>query len=168
MSKKIEASLLNRGLVMTLNPASKVYYSQLKLLTRGCMEFHDCTEAIEEMIQQSSVREGIVHIQSKHTTAAVIINEHEPLVLQDMKRVLERIAPQTDAYLHNDFSIRTVNMTDEEDQNGHSHCKAIFLPVSQMLNVVDGSLDLGTWQRIFLLELDCARNRTLSVMIMGS
>ena len=153
---------------MRLNPASKAYYQNFEIQTRGGMEFHDCTEAIEDLIQQSPIREGIVHIQSKHTTAAVIINENEPLVLQDMKRVLERIAPQTDDYLHNDFSIRTVNMTDEEDQNGHSHCKAIFLPVSQMLNIVDGSLDLGRWQRIFLLELDCARKRTLSIMIMGT
>lgn len=160
--------MMNRGLVMTLKPASKVYYQQLEIVTRGCMEFHDCTESIEAMIQHSPVGEGIVHIQSKHTTAAVIVNENEPLVLQDMKRILERIAPQTDNYLHNDFTIRTVNMTDDEDQNGHSHCKAIFLPVSQMLNIVDGSLDLGRWQRIFLLELDCSRNRTLSIMIMGT
>ena len=159
---------MNRGLVMTLHPASKVYHRHLEITTLGSMEFHDCTEAIEEMIQQSPVREGIVHIQSKHTTAAVIVNENEPLVLEDMKRILEFIAPQTDSYLHNDFTIRTVNMTDDEDQNGHSHCKAIFLPVSQMLNVIDGSLDLGRWQRIFLLELDCARKRTLSIMMMGT
>jgi len=160
--------MFNRGLVMTLNPASKVYCQHFQMVTRGCMEFHDCTESIQEMLEQSPVREGMIHIQSKHTTAAVIINENEPLVLQDMKRVLERIAPQSDDYLHNDFTIRTVNMTDEEDQNGHSHCKAIFLPVSQMLNIVDGSLDLGRWHRIFLLELDCARTRTLSVMILGT
>jgi secondary thiamine-phosphate synthase enzyme len=168
MKSTKEGEMMNRGLVMTLNPASKVYYRHLQIDTRGCMEFHDCTDSIEEMIEQSPVREGIVHIQSKHTTAAVIVNENEPLVLQDMKRVLERIAPQTDNYLHNDFTIRTVNMTDDEDENGHSHCKAIFLPVSQMLNLVDGSLDLGRWQRIFLLELDCPRIRTLSIMMMGT
>src|SRR5262245_54741593 len=123
-------------MVMTLNPSSKVYYQSFSILTRGCLEFHDCTEKIQALVTQSPVREGIINIQSKHTTAAIIINENEPLVLRDMKRVLEKIAPQSDSYLHNDFTIRTVNMTDEEDQNGHSHCKAIFLPVSQMINVV--------------------------------
>jgi secondary thiamine-phosphate synthase enzyme len=153
---------------MTLNPASKVYYQRIQMVTRGCMEFHDCTDSIESIVRESPVQEGIVHIQSRHTTAAVIVNENEPLVLQDMKRILERIAPQQDHYLHNDFTIRTVNMTDEEDRNGHSHCKAIFLPVSQMLNVVNGSMDLGRWQRIFLLELDCSRSRTLSILILGT
>jgi len=132
------------------------------------MEFHDCTNLIQTVVKRSPVRDGIVHIQSKHTTAALLVNENEPLVLEDMKRVLERIAPQTERYMHNDFTIRTVNMTDHEDQNGHSHCKAIFLPVSQIMNVLEGSLDLGRWQRIFLLELDRAKERTLSVMVMGS
>jgi secondary thiamine-phosphate synthase enzyme len=158
----------NQAVLMTLNPSSKVFYQSICLRTSGCMEFHDCTDLIQNVLKQSAIQEGIIHIQSKHTTASILLNENEPLVLEDMKRILERIAPQSENYLHNDFTIRTVNMTDQEDRNGHSHCKAIFLPVSQMINVVDGGLDLGKWQRIFLLELDCARQRTLSVMVMGS
>jgi secondary thiamine-phosphate synthase enzyme len=158
----------NQALVMTLNPSSKVYYQPLSVSTRGCMEFHDCTDLIQNVLKQSGIQEGIIHIQCKHTTASIVLNENEPLVLEDMKRVLERIAPQSEKYLHNDFTIRTVNMTDREDKNGHSHCKAIFLPASQMLNVVDGCMDLGRWQRIFLLELDRAKERTISIMIMGS
>ena len=158
----------NQAVVMTLNPSSKVFYQTISMRTSGCLEFHDCTEMIQTTLKQSGIQEGIIHIQSKHTTASIVVNENEPLVLQDMKRILERIAPQSENYLHNDFSIRTVNMTDQEDQNGHSHCKAIFLPVSQMINVIDGALDLGRWQRIFLLELDCARQRTISIVIMGS
>jgi len=160
--------VLKKAMVLSLNPSAKVYYQPLCIRTRGCMEFHDCTDLIQAILKQSPVQEGIVHIQSTHTTAAVLVNENEPLVLEDMKRILERIAPQSEDYLHNDFTIRTVNMTDREDRNGHSHCKAIFLPVSQMMNVVEGCLDLGRWQRIFLLELDRAKERILSVMVMGS
>ena len=158
----------NHAMAMTLNPSSKVFYQAIYIRTKGCMEFQDCTDLIQTVLQQSGIQDGLIHIQSKHTTAAILMNENEPLVLEDMKRVLERIAPQSETYLHNDFSIRTVNMTDQEDRNGHSHCKAIFLPASQMINIVDGHLDLGRWQRIFLLELDCARQRTISVIAMGS
>jgi secondary thiamine-phosphate synthase enzyme len=158
----------NQAVLMTLNPSSKVFYQTLSIRTRGCLEFHDLTDMIQTMLKQSGIHEGMIHVQSKHTTASILVNENEPLVLEDMKRALERIAPQSENYLHNDFTIRTVNMTDQEDRNGHSHCKAIFLPVSQMINVIDGGLDLGRWQRIFLLELDCARQRTISVVVMGS
>jgi secondary thiamine-phosphate synthase enzyme len=157
----------NHAMAMSLNPSSKVFYQTICLRTRGCMEFHDCTELIQTLVQQSGIQDGLIHIQSKHTTASVLVNENEPLLLQDMKRVLEKIAPQSDSYLHNDFSIRTVNMNDREDRNGHSHCKALFLPVSQMINIVDGQIDLGRWQRIFLLELDREKERMISVVILG-
>ncbi len=58
-------------------------------------------------------------------------------------------------------------MTPDEKPNGHAHCKALFLRSSETINIVDGRLQLGRWQRIFLLELDCPRRRTVSVMVMG-
>jgi secondary thiamine-phosphate synthase enzyme len=97
----------------------------------------------------------------------VVINEDEPLLLEDMRRTLERLAPQEMEYLHNDFDRRTVNMFPSEHENGHSHCKALFMKTSEMLNIIDGEVQLGQWQRIFLIELDCARARTVSVMVMG-
>jgi secondary thiamine-phosphate synthase enzyme len=157
----------NQAILMKKNDSLRIHHQVLHFHTRGCLEFLDCTEEIRTLVQLSGIREGILNIQSKHTTAAIIINENEPLLLQDLQRMLERLAPQKEEYLHNDFRIRTVNMTEKEDRNGHSHCKAIFLPTSQMLNVVDGNLDLGRWQRIFLLELDQAKERSVSVTILG-
>jgi secondary thiamine-phosphate synthase enzyme len=157
----------NQAILMNRNNSLRIHHQVLQFQTRGCLEFLDCTEAFRTFLQLSGIREGILNIQSKHTTAAIIINENEPLLLQDLQRMLERLAPQQSEYLHNDFRIRTVNMTDKEDRNGHSHCKAIFLPTSQMLNVVDGNLDLGRWQRIFLLELDQAKERSVSLTILG-
>ena len=153
---------------MLTQESLKIQYHLLEFETCGCLEFLDCTDRLEELLQHSGIQAGFMSIQSKHTTAALLINENEPLLLSDMKRTLERLAPQQEAYLHNDFSIRTVNMQDQEDRNGHSHCKAIFLPTSQVLNIVQNRLDLGKWQRIFLLELDQAKTRSVSVTILGS
>ena len=145
-----------------------IQHHVLKVETTGCLDFLDCTDEIQFLLDRAGIRSGMINIQSKHTTAAILINENEPLLLNDMKRMLERLAPQQDCYQHNDFTIRTVNMQDEEDQNGHSHCKALFLPTSQMVNIVDGRMDLGRWQRLFLLELDQAKKRNISVIILGS
>jgi secondary thiamine-phosphate synthase enzyme len=137
------------------------------LQTAGCLEFIDITEAILERVRQSGVRHGLVNVQTKHTTTALLVNEHEPLLLEDIKKILERLAPQDLAYLHNDFRIRTANLAPDEKENGHSHCKALLLRTSETLNLADGALQLGRWQRIFFIELDSARKRTVSIMILG-
>jgi len=146
---------------------AQTHHHAIQLQTAGCMQFIDITEAVIERVRQSGIRNGLVNVQTKHTTTAIMVNEHEPLLLEDMKRILEQLAPQNAAYQHNDLSLRTANLTPDEKENGHSHCKAMFLKTSETLNLADGALQLGRWQRIFFIELDSARKRTVSVMIMG-
>ena len=139
----------------------------IKLKTAATLEFIDITDKIKEIVKNVDIRNGIINIQSLHTTMAVIINENEPLLIADMKKTLDRIAPRNIEYQHDDFSARTVNMCDDECRNGHSHCKAIFLGTSQILNIIENKLKLGTWQRVFAIELDRSRLRQISLQIIG-
>jgi secondary thiamine-phosphate synthase enzyme len=148
--------------------ALKIYYDSIYLQTQECLQFIDLTDLIIELVRESGVGYGVVNVQTKHTTTAIVVNENEPLLLEDMKRILERFAPQDGEYQHNDFQIRTVNLLPDEDQNGHSHCKAMLLGTSETLNIVDGTIQLGQWQRIFFIELDKPKRRVVSVMVMGS
>jgi secondary thiamine-phosphate synthase enzyme len=84
-----------------------------------------------------------------------------------MARFLNRLAPADDEYAHNDFSVRTVNMTDDESPNGHSHCQRLILNTSESVPIRDGRLQLGVWQRLFLVELDHARPREILVQVFG-
>jgi thiamine phosphate synthase YjbQ (UPF0047 family) len=95
------------------------------------------------------------------------VNEAEPLLISDMKTLLEKLAPRTYKYAHDNFEIRTVNMCDGECANGHSHNKAIHLPTSAMMNIVENDLQLGRWQRVFAVELDRSRPRQIALQIMG-
>ena len=95
------------------------------------------------------------------------MNEHEPLLLEDFAGLLDATAPSQRAYRHDDLSIRRVNLTPGERVNGHAHCRALFLPSSACLNVVDGALQLGRWQRVFLVELDGPQEREVSVLVTG-
>ena len=149
------------------NTPFTVLHQAIHLQTEAGLQFIDLTETIRALVAQAGVAYGLINIQTRHTTTAVIVNEHEPLLLEDMRRVLARVVPEHDDYLHNDFARRTVNMTPEETPNGHAHCQALFLTSSVTLNVVHGELQLGRWQRIFFIELDHARPRTVSVMVMG-
>jgi secondary thiamine-phosphate synthase enzyme len=146
----------------------QTHLERITLKTDHCMQFIDLTDRITRIIAASRIENGIVNIQTRHTTTGIVVNENEPLLLDDMRQILEAIAPQDRDYRHNDFTIRTVNMGPAEDKNGHSHCKSLFLPTAESLNVVAGKLELGLWQRIFLLELDRSRERTVSVMVMGT
>ena len=139
----------------------------LELETRGAPEFHDITEDINAIVCDSGVTFGHVTVFSTHTTAAIRINENEPLLLRDMARVLRQIAPSNAYYEHNDFGRRTVNMNVDECANGHAHCQHLFLASSETIPVIDGRSALGTYQRIFLIELDHPRVRKVLVTVVG-
>jgi secondary thiamine-phosphate synthase enzyme len=84
-----------------------------------------------------------------------------------MARVLRQIAPSSAYYEHNDFGRRTVNMNDDECANGHAHCQHLFLASSETIPVIDGRCALGTYQRVFLVELDHPRMRRILVNVVG-
>jgi secondary thiamine-phosphate synthase enzyme len=147
--------------------ALKVFHDSIHLYTEEGLQFIDLTDQVAELVEQSGVQYGLVNVQTQHTTTAVIVNEHEPLLLEDMKRTLARLVPQHGEYRHNDFAIRTFNLEPDESPNGHSHCQGLLLSSSVTLNIIDGEIQFGRWQRIFFIELDHARPRTVSVLAMG-
>jgi secondary thiamine-phosphate synthase enzyme len=139
----------------------------LRIVTGRSTEFIDLTERLEAFVAESGIRFGLVNIQSVHTTTAIVVNEHEPLLLADFAAMLEKSAPADAGYRHDDANVRTVNVTADERVNGHAHCRALLLPSSACLNVIDGRLRLGRWQRVFLAEVDGPRERQISVLILG-
>ena len=149
------------------NWSVEVCHHTLHLHTDECLQFIDLTDSIRQFVDGSGIVHGLVNVQTRHTTTAIIVNENEPLLLEDMKKTLERLAPRTVSYRHDEFDIRTENLTPDERPNGHAHCKALFLRSSETLNISNGELDLGRWQRVFFLELDGARERSVSISILG-
>ena len=139
----------------------------LKLKTKCAPEFIDITDWVCQCVTKSQVSDGFVVVFSKHTTAAVKINENEPLLLQDIKQFLEQICPRQGDYQHNNFAIRTVNMTQDESPNGHAHLQHLVLGSSETIPLVQGSLQFGRWQSIFFIELDHPRSREVMVQIVG-
>jgi len=84
-----------------------------------------------------------------------------------MARFLEEVVPREADYRHNDFTIRTVNMTEDECPNGHSHCQHLLLSASESIPICDGAMLLGRWQRVFLIELDRPRLREVVIQVHG-
>jgi secondary thiamine-phosphate synthase enzyme len=150
-------------------PGATTALRRLELTTHEPIQFLDITDRVTELVRSVGLRDGLVTVFSRHTTAAVRIQEDEPLLLEDLRAFLERTAPTSAHYRHNDFRVRTVHMHEDESPNGHSHCLQLMLGASESVPVADGALLLGTWQRLFLVELDGPRPaRELIVQLLGS
>ncbi len=139
----------------------------LEYQMEGKLCFEDITEELKKVVKESGIKNGLINVQSFHTTASLILNENEPLLIEDIKANLEKTAPEDIEYNHDNFEVRTVNMCDDECANGHSHCKAIRLPSSITLNLVGGEVQLGQWQRLLFFELDRKRKRKVQVQVLG-
>ena len=129
--------------------------------------FLDITDDVRRAVGGSRLQWGQVTVFSNHTTAAIRIQENEPLLLEDLREFLRQLAPPERYYRHNDFTRRTVHMGEDEPKNGHSHCQHILLSSSETIPLVEGELQLGQWQSIFLVELCGARPRRVTVNILG-
>jgi secondary thiamine-phosphate synthase enzyme len=162
-----EVAIRRESIASSTGQQFAVRCEALHVPTTTAPEFIDITDDVERAIADSGITFGQVTVFSNHTTAAVRVNENEPLLLEDMARRLHEIAPHDGEYDHNDFTRRTVNMEEEECANGHAHCQHLFLSTSETVPIVDGRLTLGQWQRIFLIELDRPRQRRVLVNILG-
>jgi secondary thiamine-phosphate synthase enzyme len=138
----------------------------VELQTEERLQFIDLTDLVAERVRRSGIGHGLVCVQSRHTTTAVVVNEDEPLLIEDAKHMLERVAPRDALYGHNELHRRR-DVAPDERRNGDAHCRALLLGSSETLAVADGALQLGRWQRVFLVELDGPRRRTVSVVVMG-
>lgn len=158
-------ALTRRSARVRRRPASR--HARIGITTRHPTEFVDLTDQLERLVSATGVRFGILNVQTLHTTTAIVVNEHEPLLLSDFEALLEAAAPRGGRYRHDDVTARTVNVTERERPNGHAHCRALLLPCSACLNVMEGRLLLGQWQRVFFVELDGPRTRGISVLVFG-
>lgn len=143
-------------------------FDTLVYLTKKAPSFHDITDDIKKVVKKSGILNGIAFVFSLHTTCSIKINENEPLLLEDMGKFLNKLAPVDSDYKHNDFTIRTVNMCDDECKNGHAHCQQSLMGTSELLPIKEGGLVLGQWQRVFLIEMDRPRERKILVEVMGT
>ncbi len=143
----------------------KFLSQRFSIRTEKGPQFIDITDRVEDAARESGVANGFAVVFSRHTTAAIRINENEPALLGDMERMLEGIAPSCAEYKHNEFAHAL--STNGERPNGHSHCQHLLLGASEAVPIVDGRLVVGRWQRIFLIELDHGRDREVVVQLVG-
>jgi secondary thiamine-phosphate synthase enzyme len=135
-----------------------VVLRQISVATTKALEFVDITDAVAREVEASGVREGVVLLHSRHTTAAVTCTEGDPSIHEDALELLRDRLPLDRRYRH----------IDEGAENAVAHlAEMMIFGDSTWAPVRNGRLDLGTWQRLFLIELFEPRRRTVDVAILG-
>jgi len=138
----------------------------LELKTETGIQCIDLNRQINAILDRDQIRDGFVNVFSRHTTTALTVNENEERLLDDISEFLEKIAPATHPYKHNDLHLR--DCPPDEPENAHSHLSAMMLGNSETIPVLDGKLALGTYQSIMLVELDGPRDRTVHVQVISA
>jgi len=127
--------------------------------TRGQGDAHDITDLVSAAVKDSGCAAGIATVFVVGSTAAVTTIEFEPGAVADLNRLLQKIAPRDAEYRHH---LRW------GDDNGSSHVRAALLGPSLTVPFSGGTLLVGTWQQIALLELDTRpRKRELVIQVLG-
>lgn len=132
----------------------------LRVKMSGGTEVENITRQVQQALADSRLKDGIVTVFAKHTTASVLIIEDEPGIRADTKTIWGRLAPADPNWQH--------NTRNPGEDNAHSHLRAQLQGVSQTIPFTDGQLTLGTWQQLVLLDFDTrSRTRDLVIQIVG-
>ena len=128
---------------------------RINIQTKSRVEFQDITPQVKSAVAKSSIKSGICHVVTLHTTSAITVNENaDPDVVKDIIDALDSVVPQQAQYRH-------------REGNSPAHIKASIIGGSATVVIEDGTLLLGTWQGIFFCEFDGPRSRTVLIRIMS-
>ena len=131
-------------------------------ITVDRLQLVNITDRVNEIVRKSGVKNGIVHLQSLHTTTAVFLNEWQEALLEDVKQFFDEVVERERYYRHND-----PEHSDCERANADSHMRGMLMGQTLSLQVRNATVLLGTWQSIIFAEFDGPRNRSLAVQISG-
>ena len=121
--------------------------------------FVNITPEVQQAVDESGVREGLVLINAMHITASVFINDDERGLHSDYDKWLEQLAPHapTSQYRHNDTG----------EDNADAHMKRQIMGREVVVAITDGRLDFGPWEQIFYGEFDGRRRKRALIKVIG-
>ncbi len=137
----------------------RVYSEEIEISTNGSGHIVNLTEYCEKAVKNSGVKMGLLNVFVTGSTAAIGTIEYEKGLLRDLPDIMEKIAPSSYPYRHNEAW---------GDNNGHSHIRSTLMGTGINVPIVNGRLALGTWQQVVLAEWDIRpRRRKVTLTIIG-
>ncbi len=132
----------------------------LRVSMRGDAQIENITASVQRALATTGLRNGILTVFIKHTTASIMIIEDEPGIRADTKAIWDRLVPTDPAWQH--------NTRNPGENNGHSHLRGQLQGPSVTIPVTDGAMTLGVWQQIVVIDFDTrSRARELVIQVIG-
>ena len=131
----------------------KVYFQEIVFSTTKRFQLIDITREVENIVRKSGVRNGLCLVFAPHATAAIIANKHESGLMDDILTKIKELVQPDRRWKHNII-----------DDNAHAHIGSALIGADRIFPVKDGHLIRGTWQNIFLVEMDGPRSRRYVVV----
>jgi len=125
--------------------------------TKKQREYINITSQVQQIVEKSGVKEGMVLVSAMHITAGVYVNDAEDGLIRDIDEWLEQLAPFKADYRHH----RT------GETNGDAHLKSLIIHHEVIVPITNGELDFGPWQQIYYAEFDGQRRKRVIVKVMG-
>jgi secondary thiamine-phosphate synthase enzyme len=145
-----------------------ILYEEFETKTGGRLDAVDVTAEVRDLVRNSGVKDGSVLVFSPHTTCCVLVANGSGKMLDALERTMRVLAPEDGYYEHDDFSIRTENLTDDEPENAPAHLVNVFAgKTSEVIPVVDSVPALGEHQRVLFVELCSSRLRRYCIQVLG-
>lgn len=141
----------------------KTVRHSLSLATRSRWQFLDLTPPVREQVAQAKVADGLVVVNTLHTTCCLLVNEFQGALVDDLARLMRRLVADDEAYKHND-----PRYSDCERGNAPAHLRAGLLGQSVVVGLSAGELCLGRFQSILFVEWDGPRTRSIDIQVIGA
>ncbi len=120
-------------------------------------EYINITNEVEQALEESGIKEGMILVSAMHITAGIYVNDAESGLISDIDKWLEELAPFDINYNH--------HYTGET--NGDSHLKSLLIGHEVIIPVTNGELDFGPWQQVYYAEFDGHRRKRVLIKVMG-
>jgi len=141
----------------------KVKLEKVSIQTKKPIEAINITPQIEKIVEESSVRNGLVNILCLHTSAGIAVTEGLSCLEEDIFFILDKLVPKEGNYHHN----RYLDSYGRLGINAHAHLKSILTGMSAFFPIQDGKMVISSRQTIYFLEFDGPLYRTFCVQVLG-
>ncbi|HYA89734.1 MAG TPA: secondary thiamine-phosphate synthase enzyme YjbQ [archaeon] len=135
----------------------KIYTELITLQSQKQREVINLTTQVKAALEKSSFRDGIILVSVLHSNSALIVNDDEPGLLEDLDAWLRLIAPERDDFKHKG----------RFESTSAVHFQSLLLHHQVVVGFTEGRLDLGPWQAILFVELHGLRPKRILVKVMG-
>ena len=132
-----------------------IIHGKIILETKGFTDIIDVTKEVENIIYNHKIENAQVLIYAAGSTVSITSMEYEPGLLKDFPQILDELIPVDYKYQHDETW---------QDGNGYAHIRASIIGNSLNIPIINGSLSLGTWQQIVLIDFD-NKPRTRKVIV---